>query len=128
MPIFDGNCVGYALHKSVKSILSKNNNNWYKKSEDFEVLHYIQSAMVWRVVNWKASCTRVWRASRGQRQLERQWLERQCQSGRQSEQLECWQPGLLSKLLSFSRHLFGGSFVSSPFFQPPSCLPISSSF
>lgn len=29
------------------------------------------------------------------------------------------------KLLCFSRYFFGGSFVSSPFFQPPSCLPIS---
>ena len=34
----------------------------------------------------------------------------------------------LPQLLCFSHHFFGGSFVSKPFFQPPSIRPISPSF
>lgn len=33
---------------------------------------------------------------------------------------------VVPKLLYFSHHYLDGSFVSKPFFQPPSCLPISS--
>ena len=48
-----------------------------------------------------------------ERELERRrwWLERQCQLGDESEQVERWQPGRLSKLFSFlSRHYAVESF------------------
>ena len=51
----------------------------------------------------------------GERELERRRLERERQLGRESEQVERWQPSVLPQMLFFSR-LFGGSFALEAFF------------
>lgn len=103
----------------VEKVSSKNNKNWYLRLVDLYVPDKIQLVMIWRVVIRVVLGTRMRVASRRQRELEhRQWLERQCQRGYESESVECWQSRLLPKLLVFSPINFGEFLFVNPFSSP----------
>jgi len=68
---------------------------------DFYVPYKIQSVMIWRAVMQVVPCTKRRCAPNGQRELERRRLERERELRREPEQVERWQSGVLSKLLSF---------------------------
>ena len=81
--------------------------------------------MVWRMVDWKVYRTFLC----GQHEPECQQAQGECEPLLERQCLECResQSGCRSETGYFSHHFFGGSFASRPFFQPPSCRPISPS-
>ena len=97
---------------------------------DFYVQNKIQFVMIWQMVIRMTRCIflrcerelQLRRAAQGEREpsLERQCLECQVSSSRSGSETHFFSS-------PYGRGVFSSSLLSIPFFQPPSCLPISSS-
>lgn len=112
---------------SVLKFSSSKNKNRREKLADFYVPNNIQPGENSKGGDKDGFSHENVRVARCERELERRWLERECQLGRGSERVERGQPGVFSPLL-FSPVYLAGVLLRSPFRHPPNMRPISSSF